>query len=755
MLAHSVERSVESTSSNSLVMDRIKSWEVPNVDPTTKNPSKRLTTLETDFSSKFPVLHQNHIRTIMHNTLRSKTSLAEDQYYHRLIQKILSDVPSAVSIRYQDQILFSNNEKEHLKNFLNAEEGRKKLKRLTKYYQYHNDTPRLFMKPIADVMRKYYYAKRAFECQKLKLQVRHDNFTKNLQADDNGDYLAENKQQINAYKIEGEFQFKPESSKSVSPQALIDVARTNQLREDERNNENLTNDLKYMNSPEKSLKEVCNEGKDTLCDLSLEGSIIHRSSGFLDSLNENGLMQCIQPKSMNLTLKLDEILKNEIQSYQNFDRGLSTSSFSTPKHLNSGFQSQTNIADLIEEKEKKKSNVKPEMTTIKDANQQKNDCTPSKAEEKASPLPGKSKVELRKRSENNIDSGKKKTAFAKVREQLMSVNNVVNQLKDFMQEGLKESQEKFFANTQQNAANSIKRVTLHSSTEKLCDKKNYMEPRSQFQRPDRPNQFSSLQRLPINSHSYSPQDKEEKNIMKSNLHEKKQSKRGHSRGQSAQIFNFNNNKKRPTHSRGLSDHNFESNTNKFSSKPSVEQPLYMHSQQNWGSSPHISPVRRNYAVNNERRFDPASSGSYSAAGFHYKRRSEACREAMMKDYDESARYYAPKNQFYPLNQNYNEIPNRFGFPASDPMIDKEDQLLSRRSPITRFSDGNTISPSPKVFRHVRSATSVYSPTNFAGSEMGFSRGVYVDPERNQRKYYTENWNGAVFATRRENWGHFY
>ena len=76
------------------------------------------------------------------------------------------------TLKYHDIIVYDEMD-EFLKRYYMLGEYNTKIAILTEYYKYHKDIPRLFIKPISDVMNRYHDKKRHHDYIKITKMLKN------------------------------------------------------------------------------------------------------------------------------------------------------------------------------------------------------------------------------------------------------------------------------------------------------------------------------------------------------------------------------------------------------------------------------------------------------------------------------------------------------------------------------------------------------------------------------------------------------
>ena len=106
--------------------------------------------------------------------LFEKYSSSQNYYYTKEINNILSGVRTPAVFNYTDNLHYLEDEN-LLKRIYKVEEYPKRIEMLTEYYKYHEDVPRLFMKPVASTVHNYYDKKRRINYIKITRMLKEQN----------------------------------------------------------------------------------------------------------------------------------------------------------------------------------------------------------------------------------------------------------------------------------------------------------------------------------------------------------------------------------------------------------------------------------------------------------------------------------------------------------------------------------------------------------------------------------------------------
>jgi len=116
--------------------------------------------------------------------LFGKYSASQVYFYPNMINHIVKERRSIINIFYED-IEYLIDLEENLKRWYHAKEFDNKMFTFKEYYFYHQDCPRIFMKPIEETYAKWQDKKRDLVYKKLKL-IYNESYTSSAdsQADD-------------------------------------------------------------------------------------------------------------------------------------------------------------------------------------------------------------------------------------------------------------------------------------------------------------------------------------------------------------------------------------------------------------------------------------------------------------------------------------------------------------------------------------------------------------------------------------------
>lgn len=103
-----------------------------------------------------------------------KYSSSQNYHYTKQINNIIANNRSPNTIRFTDDIQYST-EENLLKRLYQIDEYPGKIEMLSEYYKYHEDVPRVFMMPVAQVVHNFYDKKRRINYIKITKMLREEN----------------------------------------------------------------------------------------------------------------------------------------------------------------------------------------------------------------------------------------------------------------------------------------------------------------------------------------------------------------------------------------------------------------------------------------------------------------------------------------------------------------------------------------------------------------------------------------------------
>ena len=110
----------------------------------------------------------------MNKFLYEKYSSSQNYYYSKEINSILGGNRTPAAFIYADVLNYIE-EENLLKRIYGIGEYPKRIDMLTEYYKYHEDVPRLFMKPLASIVHRYYDKKRRLNYIKITKMLKEQN----------------------------------------------------------------------------------------------------------------------------------------------------------------------------------------------------------------------------------------------------------------------------------------------------------------------------------------------------------------------------------------------------------------------------------------------------------------------------------------------------------------------------------------------------------------------------------------------------
>ena len=114
------------------------------------------------------------VKLRLNKFLYEKYSSSQNYYYTKEINNILGGNRTASVFVYNDILNYIEDE-DLLKRLYRSEEYPKRIEMLTEYYKYHEDVPRLFMKPLSSLVHNYYDKKRRINYIKITKMLREQN----------------------------------------------------------------------------------------------------------------------------------------------------------------------------------------------------------------------------------------------------------------------------------------------------------------------------------------------------------------------------------------------------------------------------------------------------------------------------------------------------------------------------------------------------------------------------------------------------
>ena len=116
----------------------------------------------------------HNIGTQLHSRLYTKYSVSQNYYYTKDINSILENSSEEAALKYA-QIEEQMEIQEHIKKPYTRYRSSKKLIKLSEYYKYHFEIPRIFMKDIFEIYFDYFDKKRKLNYVKVSNQIKIEN----------------------------------------------------------------------------------------------------------------------------------------------------------------------------------------------------------------------------------------------------------------------------------------------------------------------------------------------------------------------------------------------------------------------------------------------------------------------------------------------------------------------------------------------------------------------------------------------------
>ena len=108
------------------------------------------------------------------DALYHRYSSSQNYYYTKKINELITNSRISAVIQYKDQLIFDGIEEDMFKRYYAMEDLPEKFQRLTEYYKYYRDIPRLFTYPVVRILNKYHDKKRNLEYDAITKLIKEE-----------------------------------------------------------------------------------------------------------------------------------------------------------------------------------------------------------------------------------------------------------------------------------------------------------------------------------------------------------------------------------------------------------------------------------------------------------------------------------------------------------------------------------------------------------------------------------------------------